>query len=95
MQNLQQVASEKMRCFAQLEQMKSSNSEFRNTLESVPGRSLLTEILRKNQLNGQIIQALMRFNQGAWEIFFGNSQPIYTDLGTTRSTPANHLIGSA
>ncbi|MBN2680526.1 flagellar export chaperone FlgN [Acidithiobacillus montserratensis] len=96
MQDLQHIASQKMRCFAQVEQMKSASPALlRNTLRSVPGRALLEEILRKNQLNGQIIQALMRFNQGAWEIFFGNSQPLYTDLGTARSAPASHLIGSA
>ncbi len=95
MQDLQHIATQKMRCFAQVERMKSASPTLRNTLRSDTGRALLEEILRKNQLNGQIIQALMRFNQGAWDIFFAHTQPLYTDLGTAQSAPASHLIGSA
>ncbi|MBU2760457.1 flagellar protein FlgN [Acidithiobacillus sulfurivorans] len=96
MEELQRIATEKMRCFADLQsRMVPARPSTKNSSDDAHLRNLLNEIMRKNQLNGQIISALERFNQGAWEIFFGAQPATYSDLGTAKSTAERHLIGSA
>ncbi|MBE7562848.1 hypothetical protein H7F10_07765 [Acidithiobacillus sp. HP-6] len=96
MEELQQIATEKMRCFADIQsRMTPARQCSKNSSADAHLRNLLNEIMRKNQLNGQIISALERFNQGAWEIFFGAQPSTYSDLGTAKSTAERHLIGSA
>jgi flagellar biosynthesis/type III secretory pathway chaperone len=96
MTELQRIATEKMRCFADIQSCMTAESQpSKNSSADAHLRNLLNQIMRKNQLNGQIISALQRFNQGAWEIFFGAQPATYSGLGTAKSSAERHLIGSA
>lgn len=96
MAELQRIATEKMCCFADIQScMTAARQPSKNSSADAHLRNLLNEIMCKNQLNGQIISALQRFNQGAWEIFFGVQPATYSGLGTAKSSAEHHLIGSA
>lgn len=56
---------------------------------------LLRCILRINGENGQIIDALGRFTQGAWKLLFATEEPIYTPNGSAGAQRPSGLIGSA
>lgn len=90
---LEAIVAQKLACYHEISLLEKQRER---SAESLPARQLLLEkILHENQRNGQIIRALERFNQGAWEIFFGRANPLYTDGGTTTNTAQRTLIGSA
>ncbi len=95
LQELQRITQEKTICFDHINEIESRRSPITNIDDLQRRQSLLTEIIQKNQRNGQIIGALERFNQGAWQILFGAGNPLYTDLGKAKHAAQRHLIGSA
>ena len=56
---------------------------------------LLRCILRINAENGQIIDALGRFTQGAWKLLFATEDSIYTPNGIAGAQRPSGLIGRA
>ena len=99
MTELEPIAAEKERLYQTISALESQRRTQPSTVTSMgpqaQRRALLEKIVQRNQQNGQIISALERFNQGAWQIFFGTNDPLYTDGGTTQNTTQRHLIGSA
>jgi len=58
-------------------------------------QELLVELRRRNEDNGRTIAALRRFHEGAWQLFFGNAQPLYDGIGQVLTTPQSQHLGSA
>lgn len=99
MTELEPIAAEKERLYQTISALESQRRTQSSTVTRMglqaQRRALLEKIVQHNQQNGQIIGALERFNQGAWQILFGTNDPLYTDGGTTQNTTQRHLIGSA
>ncbi len=99
MTELEPIAAEKERLYQTISALESQRRTPPSTVTRMglqaQRRDLLEKIVQHNQRNGQIISALERFNQGAWQILFGTDDPLYTDGGTTQNTTQRHLIGSA
>ena len=96
---LEPIAAEKERLYQNISILESRHCTQAPNLTPVDLRArrkvLLQKIVQHNQLNGQVIGALERFNKGAWQIIFGTDHPLYTDVGTTQNAAQRHLIGSA
>ena len=96
---LESIAAEKERLYQSISTLESRRHTQPPTAThtdlQAQRRALMGRIILHNQRNGQIIGALERFNQGAWQILFGANDPLYTDGGTTQHTAQRHLIGSA
>ena len=99
MTELEPISAEKERLYQTISTLESQRRTPPSTVARMglqaQRRDLLEKIVQHNQRNGQIIGALERFNQGAWQILFGTNDPLYTDGGTTQNTTQRHLIGSA
>ncbi|MHB0888794.1 flagellar export chaperone FlgN [Acidithiobacillus sp.] len=89
--------SELYRAIADLEAQRQARQGCGMTLPDLAAdRSELVRcILQVNAENGQIIDALGRFTQGAWKLLFATEEPLYTPDGIAGAERPSGLIGSA
>lgn len=90
--------SELYRAVAELEAQRRARQGCGTALPADPAADrdeLLRRILQVNAENGQIIDALGRFTQGAWKLLFATEDTIYTPDGIAGAQRPSGLIGSA
>ncbi|MHB8248616.1 MAG: flagellar export chaperone FlgN [Acidithiobacillus sp.] len=89
--------SELYRAIADLEAQRQARQGSGMTLPDLAAdRSELVRcILQVNAENGQIIDALGRFTQGAWKLLFATEDTLYTPNGIAGAERPGGLIGSA
>ena len=89
--------SELYRAIADLEAQRQARQGCGMTLPDLAAdRSELVRcILQVNAENGQIIDALGRFTQGAWKLLFATEDTLYTPTGIAGAERPSGLIGSA